>query len=79
MIFRSLKAHVALISSLSIIDSMITSVIKLWLLRMRETEIIWNVWLHPGDNHLRDTLGTQRGVPDLEAIIIPLEIREELL
>ncbi len=35
---------------------------------------MWNEHLHRRDNHVCDALGTQRGGPDPETVIIPREI-----
>ncbi len=76
VIFRSLKAHVPLLSSLSIFVNVRTSVIEPWFLSVRERESMWNVCFHPGEDYLLDALSTHREVPDLKAISILREIRE---
>ena len=76
MISRSAKAQVPFMGSLSILDSTRASVIKPRLFSVRSRKSVWNECLHSRDNHLRDALGTHRGIPALEAVIIPREIRE---
>jgi len=78
MIIRSWKALVPPESNLSIFNSTRTSVIEPRFFSIRGRKSVWNEHLHCRDNNLCDALGTHRGVPDLEAVIIPREIGKVL-
>ena len=77
--FISSKAFVPFECFLLIVDSSRTSVSKPRFFSIRLRERKWNERLHARKDYLGNALGTLRGIPATEAVIIPWKIKEVLL
>src|SRR6201990_1751737 len=76
MSFWSLKTTVVPEGSIPAADSTRKNRVKSRFVRFSRRERIWNVRLHPKENHLGYTLCTLRWPSPTETVIIPWEIRK---